>query len=81
MRSSFHADTCHPMLCSRSGLGTTLAQISSRILLVWYICPFYPQVRQMRQNELARRQADTWLCSKGYGHSVVLLNGLCVVRH
>jgi hypothetical protein len=30
---------------SRSGLGTTIAQVSSRILMVWYICQFYPSVR------------------------------------
>ncbi|ORY54381.1 tyrosine phosphatase-like protein [Leucosporidium creatinivorum] len=28
----------------RSGILTTAAQIASRILVVWYICPFYPQV-------------------------------------
>jgi hypothetical protein len=33
-----------PSTHRRSGLATTIAQLASRILVVWYVCPFYPQV-------------------------------------
>lgn len=36
---------------SRSGLGTTVMQVSSRVFMVWFICHNYPAVSSLHLRE------------------------------
>lgn len=70
---------------SRSPLGTTVAQIASRLLIVWYICIVYPQVSfrliTVCRSKEGRRETDNFSMrgDLGTSNSILRFNGYGLV--
>ena len=61
----------------RSGLLTTVMQVASRIIMVWYICENYPQVSSPSSLQSNRAEMGMTGCCV----PCVRVHGLCVVLY